>query len=71
MLSGPVHVPRVANSVLLRCGVPLIAGATRLAGGNGEIGAAPGSLACCAVPSGFDAVTSTRTRAPSSSLASL
>ena len=71
MLSGPVQVPRVADSVRLRCGVPVMTGATMLAGGKGETGAAVASLACSAVPSTFEAVTSTRTRAPSSSLASL
>ena len=45
MLSGPVQVPRVAYRVRLRCGVPVMAGATRLAGGNGEIGAALAALA--------------------------
>jgi len=38
------------------------------AGGKGETGATVASLARTVVPSGLVAVTSTRTRAPSSSL---
>ncbi len=46
-------------------------GGSTFAGGNGETGAAVASLARSTDPSGFVAVTSTRTRAPSSALASV
>ena len=65
MLSGPVQVPSDAVSVLVRCAVPVIVGGERLAGGSGEM-ISVGLLVWVAIPSTFDAVTSTRITSPTS-----
>ena len=65
----PVQVPAVAVSVDPRCAVPLSVGRTVFTGAALGI-VAVGMLVAVTVASGFDAVTSRRTLAPTSATVS-
>ena len=66
----PSHTPCVPVSVMPRCAVPAIVGAVVLLGAEAST-VAVGALGTVSVPSGFVAVTSTRTCAPSSAVVSV
>src|SRR6201992_3401183 len=66
----PDQVPTVAIRLLLRWGVPVTTGAVVL-GGAAACTAPVGPLGALTVPSGLEAVTSSRTSPPSSATASV
>ena len=66
----PLHTPGVEVRLLPRRAMPLVVGATVLAGGDPAT-VAVGALAAETVPSGLDAVTRTRMAAPSSPMPSV
>src|SRR5215210_9120634 len=69
VLPGPVHVPAVALSVVARKAAPVTVGRPALAGGA-VCTVAVAALARLLEPSGFVAVTSTRSVAPTSAVVS-
>ena len=66
----PLQVPGVPVSVEARCAVPLTVGRTVLTGGALGI-VAVGVLVAVTVASGFEAVTCSRTLAPTSATVSV